>query len=138
MRILLGDEPSFNGRGILGGMKALALVGALVALVVPLAPTASTSSKPVLRVLEKAPLVLQGTGFEQAEWVKVTVSTEPRVLSQWKHASRVGSFVARFDTVVDACYGAKAASAVGKRGSKAVIALVRPWERYCVEPGTPP
>jgi hypothetical protein len=111
---------------------ALALSGILVALV---APAASTSVKPTLRVLDKAPLVLTGTGFKRAEWVKVSVATEPTELSQWRRASRFGSFVVRFDTVVDACYGARSALAVGKRGSRASIVLERPWERYCLVPG---
>jgi hypothetical protein len=114
---------------------ALALVGGLVVVVAPLAPAASTSAKPALGVLDKAPLVLKGTGFKRAEWVKVSVATEPAELSQWKRASRFGSFVVRFDTVVDACYGARFATAIGKRGSKASIVLERPWERYCVVPG---
>jgi hypothetical protein len=70
--------------------------------------------------------------------VKVTVATEPTELSQWRRASRFGAFVVRFDTVVDACFGARSATAVGRRGSKASIVLERPWERYCVEPGLAP
>ena len=120
-------------------MRLIALaVALLVALIASVSSAASTSAKPTLRVLDKAPLVLVGTGFKRAEWVKVTVATDPTELSQWRHASRFGTFVSRFDTVVDACYGARSATAVGRRGSKASIVLERPWERYCVEPGTPP
>jgi hypothetical protein len=121
--------------------SALALIAMLVVLgvlVVPFAPAASTSAKPTLRVLDKAPLVLTGTGFKRAEWVKVSVTTEPTELSQWRRASRFGSFVARFETFVDACYGARSAAAIGTRGSKASIVLERPWERYCLVPGSAP
>jgi hypothetical protein len=113
---------------------ALALFGVLVASV---APAESFSVKPALRVLDKAPLVLKGTGFKRGEWVKVTVSTEPAELSQRRRASPSGSFVVQFDTFVDVCYGAKAATAVGARGSKASIVLERPWERYCLVPVVP-
>ncbi len=112
----------------------LALLGGLVVLV---APAASISPKPALRVLDKAPLVLKGTGFKQGEWVKVTVATDPTELSLRRRASRVGSFVVRFDTFVDVCYGARAATAIGTRGSKASIVLERPWERYCLVPVVP-
>lgn len=118
-------------------LKALA-VALLAALVASFSAAASTSAKPALRVLDKAPLVLTGTGFKGTEWVKVTVATEPTELSKWRRASRFGTFVVQFDTVVDVCYGARAATAVGKRGSKASIVLERPWERYCVESGPAP
>lgn len=120
-------------------MRLLALaVALLVALIASFSSAASTSARPALRVLDKAPLVLVGTGFKRAEWVKVTVATEPTVLSQSRRASRFGTFVVRFDTFVDACYGARSATAVGMRGSRASIVLERPWERYCLVPGGAP
>ena len=112
----------------------LALFGGLVVLVAPAEPT---SARPALRVLDKAPLVLKGTGFKQGEWVEVIVAAQPTELSQRRRASRFGSFVVQFDTVVNVCYGAKAATAVGRRGSKASIVLERPWERYCLVPLVP-
>jgi hypothetical protein len=114
---------------------AFSLLGVLIA---PLAPAASGSAHPALRVLDKAPLILRGTGFEPAERVKVTVVTQPAQLVRLTRASRFGKFVVQFDTVVDACYGARTARAVGRRGSKASIVLERPLQRYCVAPGGAP
>jgi hypothetical protein len=113
----------------------VALLGVLIA---SLAPAASDSAQPALRALDKAPLVLRGTGFQPAERVKVTVVTQRARLVHHTFASRLGIFVVRFDTIVDACYGARAATAAGTRGSKASIVLARPLERYCVEPGGAP
>jgi hypothetical protein len=115
-------------------------VALLVALIASFSSEASTSAKPALRVLDKAPLVLVGTGFKRAEWVrvKVTLAAEPAELSQSRRASRLGTFVMRFNTVVDVCYGASSANAVGMRGSRASIVLERPGERYCLVPGGAP
>jgi hypothetical protein len=112
-----------------------ALLGVLIA---PLAPAASESTRPALRVLDKAPLILRGTGFKPAERVKVTVVTQPAQLVRRSSTSRFGTFVVRFDTTVDPCYGARAAAAVGMRGSKASIVLARPLQRSCVELGGAP
>lgn len=119
----------------------LAVVVALVALVAPLAPLAAAApdaGHPALRVLDKAPLVLRGTGFERWERVKVTVVAKHAHLVRRALASRLGTFVVRFDTVVDSCNGARAATAVGARGSKASIVLERPWQRECTEPSGAP
>jgi hypothetical protein len=89
-------------------------------------------------VLDKAPLVLRGTGFKPADRVKVSVVTASDQLVRLTRASRFGTFVVRFDTVVDACYGARAAAAVGTRGGRATIVLARPLDRYCVAPGGAP
>lgn len=120
-------------------MRRIALVFALLGvLIAPLASAASESTQPALRVLDKDPLILRGTGFKPAERVKVTVVTQPAQLVRRARASRFGTFVVQFDTIVDACYGARGAAAVGTRGSKASIVLARPLPRYCVEPGGAP
>lgn len=118
--------------------RALLLVSLLVALVAPLSPSASTSPQPALGVLDKAPLVLRGTGFKPADRVSVSVVTESGRLVRVTRASRFGTFVVRFDTVVDACHGARAATAIGRRGSRAAIVLARPLDRNCVAPGGAP
>ena len=110
----------------------LVMGGALVSPLAAAAP-APDSTHPELRVLAKAPLILRGTGFEPAEQVRVTVVAQHAKLVRRAVASRLGAFVVRFDTAVDACYGARAATAVGAHGSRASIVLERPWERHCVE-----
>lgn len=107
-------------------------------LTAPFSLAAATSPQPTLRALDKAPLVLLGTGFKRVERVKVSVVTQPVQLIRTTRASRAGTFVVRFDTIVDACYGARTATAIGARGSRATIVLARPLDRYCVEPGGAP
>ena len=120
-------------------MRRIALSFALLGvLIAPLTPAASQSTRPALRVLDKAPLILSGTGFKPAERVKVTVVTQPAQLVRRASASRFGTFRVQFDTMVDPCYGARAARVVGTRGSKASIVLARPLQRSCVEPGGAP
>lgn len=114
---------------------ALSLLSLLAA---PFSLAASTSPQPTLRALDKAPLVLLGTGFKRVERVKVSVVTQPVQLIRTTRASRSGTFVVRFDTIVDACYGARTATAIGARGSRATIVLARPLDRYCVEPEVAP
>jgi len=105
----------------------------LVVSSAPLAHATSDPTEPALQVLDKAPLVLWGTGFAPAERVKVTVVTPHSELVRRTRASRFGRFVVRFETVVDACYGARRATAAGRRGSRVSIVLDRPLERACVE-----
>ena len=120
-------------------MRRLALIcGTLGVLVAPPAQATSDSSRAALQVLDRAPLVLLGTGFVPAERVQVTVVTRGGELVSRTRASQRGRFVARFDTVVDACHGARRATAVGRRGSKVSIVLERPVERECVEPSGVP
>ncbi len=115
-------------------MREMALiVTALGALIAPLAQATSNSTEPALQVLDRAPLVLRGTAFVPAERVKVTVVTPDAELVRRTRASRLGRFVVRFNAVVDVCYGARTATAVGRRGSKASIVLERPVQRECVE-----
>jgi hypothetical protein len=117
---------------------ALLLVSLLVALIAPLSSPASTSPQPTLRVLDKAPLVLRGTGFKRADRVRVSVVTASLELVRTPRASRFGTFVVRFHTFVDACHGARAATAVGMHGGEAAIVLVRTLDRYCLAPGGAP
>jgi hypothetical protein len=120
-------------------MRRIALVvSVLSALIAPLAGAASDSAQPRLRVLDKAPLVLRGTGFAAAERVKVAVVTRDGEVIRRTRASRLGIFVVRFDTFVDACFGARQANAEGRRGSKASIVLERPLQRECAELGGAP
>jgi hypothetical protein len=114
-------------------MRGIVLVTLLGVSIAPLAQAAPDSTGPALQVLDKAPLVLRGTGFVPTERVRVTVVTAHAQLARRAQASGVGRFVVRFDTVVDACYGARAATAVGRRGSKVSLVLERPWQRHCVE-----
>lgn len=109
------------------------LFAGLGILIAPLARATSDSTEPALEVLDKAPLVLQGTGFVPAERVRVTVVTRDAELVRRTRASRLGRFIVRFDTVIDVCSGARSATALGRRGSTVSIVLERPWERECAE-----
>ena len=114
-------------------MRGIVLFTLLGVSIAPLARATPDSTGLALQVLDKAPLVLRGTGFVPAERVRVTVVTAHAQLVRRTRASGVGRFVVRFDTVVDACYGARKATAVGRRGSKVSLVLERPLQRHCVE-----
>lgn len=120
-------------RGHTRRMRRIALFTLLGVSIAPLAQATPDSTAPALHVLDKAPLVLRGTGFVPTERVKVTVITPHAELVRRTWASRLGRFVVRFDTVVDACYGARRATAVGRRGNKVSIVLERPLQRECAE-----
>jgi hypothetical protein len=109
------------------------LIVAIGTWVAPLAAETLDPAQPALQVLEKAPLALRGTGFVPGERVTVTVTTADGELGRRTRASRLGRFVVRFDTFVDACHGARKAFAVGRRGSKASLVLERPAYRECAE-----
>ena len=119
-------------------MRGIALLTLLGVSIAPLAQATPDSTGPALQVLDKAPLVLRDTGFKPTDRVSVSVVTESGQLVRVTRASRFGTFVVRFDTVVDACHGARAATAIGRRGSRAAIVLARPLDRYCVAPGGAP
>ena len=127
-----------DGRNTCGVKRTTLVLVAAVSLVAPLAAAMPDSVHPALRVLDKAPLILRGTGLEPEERVRVTVVAQHAQLVRRVLASRLGTFVVRFDTVVDACYGARAATAVGTRGTRVSIVLERRWQRECTEPSDAP
>jgi hypothetical protein len=101
---------------MLPGMRVL--LGATLALV--LVPAALATSQPRVRLADRTPATVAGTGFHARERVVVTVYARPAHLSKTVVTTARGTFLARFaqNLVVAQC-GQVAVSAVGVRGDRA-------------------
>jgi hypothetical protein len=115
-------------------MRRVALSLLLVALVLPLA--ASAVGGAALRIVDRSPLVVQGSGFKRLEPLTVTAIRRQGPLVRRLVATRAGSFSVRFATTVEWCGGAREIRAVGRKGSTAVLTL-RPDKSDCAELGLP-
>jgi hypothetical protein len=90
----------------------------------------STSGRATLKLVNKAPLKLRGSGFLTRERVRITVSAQRRTTKRVIASAR-GSFVVAFsDVVVDRCHGLTVV-AVGAGGSRASLKLPQP---HCPPP----
>jgi hypothetical protein len=108
-------------------MHRLALTAvAASALILGLASADAGVAKTRVRMVEPAPLVLQGVGFERAELVRVTVSLGDRSTTRKLRANRAGSFTTRFEGIRYSRCGAAAleVDAVGSRGHRVSWKLV--------------
>jgi hypothetical protein len=85
--------------------------------------TAGAAPRASLRVVERAPLVLRGTGFKPRETVRVRLMA-PAALRVVR-ASRAGGFVVRFRGV-DRCGGILVVRAAGAQGDHVLLRLPRP------------
>ncbi|MCI0637308.1 MAG: hypothetical protein L0206_25835 [Actinobacteria bacterium] len=94
---------------------ALALAGATAA-------TPSTDAKPAIRVLDRAPLVIRGSGFHARVRVTVTATTELRRARRVAVTSRRGSFTVHFDFGLTPCTRATLVAA-GARGPSVLLKL---------------
>jgi len=113
------------------GMRT-SLVTVLLALVVAAvaigSALGSASKPPKLRVLDRAPLRLAGTGFRKQERIRLTVSAG----ATWRktiRASSTGGFSTSFaDVAVDRCMGvvAIARGATGDMASAKVMPMACP------------
>lgn len=99
---------------------------ALVAVLAASAPGgASSPPEPRLRLADRAPLTVHGSGFRRYESVTVTARTAV-VQRLTVRAGAVGSFVAVFRRLrLDRCHGATV-TAVGTTGNRAVLKLLPP------------
>ena len=80
----------------------------------------ATTTQPRLRLLDAAPVVLRGVGFQPRERVRILVYAGERAVKRVA-AGRRGTFVVRFgDLQADRC-AAFSAVAAGNRGSRAAF-----------------
>ena len=87
--------------------------------------SATTAPKPTLRISDASPLALSGTGFRTRESVRLRLSTTSWKSSRKVRAGARGSFRAVFASVnLDRCSGLRV-DAVGARGSRAKLTLLR-------------
>lgn len=98
---------------------AIALSGALPALTA----AAHSQGTAALRLQDRSPVIVAGTGFERGEQVRVTLI---RDTSTWRfvRAGRPGTFVVTFaGASVSRCDLVRVV-AVGSRGSRAVLKIL--------------
>jgi hypothetical protein len=113
--------------GILGHeMHRLVLTTvAASALAVGVASADAGATKPRVRIMDPAPLVLQGVGFDREEVVRLTVSLGDRTVTRKLRANRLGAFTTRFDAMrYSRCGPALEVKAVGSLGHRVSWQLV--------------
>jgi hypothetical protein len=85
---------------------------------------AADARRPALRIVDLAPLTVQGTSFKAGERVKLLVNAGgPH--AKTVRAGRRGGFTVRLDVSVRGCT-AVVVQAIGGRGSRAMVDLTRP------------
>jgi hypothetical protein len=93
-------------------------------LVLATAVGAADAKRPALRILDLAPLTVQGTSFQPGERVKLLVNAGGPVARSVRAGAR-GGFTVRLGVSVRGCT-AVVVQAVGGRGSRAMVDLTRP------------
>jgi hypothetical protein len=105
-------------------MKATFLTVACSALALAV-PAVAAGPMPVLRLVSTQPLTVKGTHFKSHERVRVTASGEMTKRSKLVRASTTGTFKVSFSSgpTIDPCVESVRISAVGARGSDALMKL---------------
>jgi hypothetical protein len=98
-------------------MRGVGIILSLVAVLLAASAAASgtAATRPTLRVVDRTPVVIRGTGFAPAERVTVVVAAG----SRWSRrvTATDGTFVARFNVVLGRCarYSVQAFGSTGTR-----------------------
>ena len=95
----------------------------LLPLVLANASSAGLSDRPTLRLIDRAPVVVRGVGFEASERVTVVLVADRRV-SERLRAGAGGNFVARFNRSLGRC-SRFSLQAYGSSGSRARLLPAR-------------
>jgi hypothetical protein len=104
----------------------MGLVAVVIALVWASAAVSSPPRpKPHLRLLDRAPLTLNGTHFRARERVRITVVTT-ETQKRTVRSARDGSFTTQLDGVTVGRCGGLAVQAVGARGDTASLKVLQP------------
>jgi hypothetical protein len=101
-------------------MRAVGAAAVMVALVWTSGALSSTPPKPHLRLLERAPLTVNGTHFRGRERVRIKIVTS-ELQTRSVRTARDGSFTTRFDTTSIGRCGGLAIQATGARGDQATL-----------------
>ena len=112
-------------------MRRVAIAIALLAILLPLA--ASAAGRAGLRITDRSPLAVRGTGFRPLERVTVTAFEPQGSLVRRAVATRAGAFTVRFAASSDWCNGVREIRAVGRAGSRAVVWAL-PARAECAAP----
>lgn len=107
-------------------MRALpaAVAAALILGAAGTALGADEAKRPALKILDLAPLRVQGTNFEAGERIRLLVNARGP-LAKTVRAGERGGFTVRLGVSVDGCT-AVVVQAIGARGSRAMVDLTRP------------
>jgi hypothetical protein len=114
----------------------LAAVAVAVAVLSTSVSAGGVVGKPALRVLDRQPLVVRGSGFAPRERVVVSAFTTSRKIVERPVATATGTFTARFELAYGTCTGIQVVRAVGARSATVTIRSV-PTIRDCPPPATP-
>jgi hypothetical protein len=102
----------------------LATVAGLLLAGAGAAYSAGEAKRPTLRILELAPVRIQGTNFKPGERVKLLINAGGPVAKSVRAGPR-GGFTTRLDVSVRGCDGL-VVQAIGGRGSRAMTDVTRP------------
>jgi hypothetical protein len=86
---------------------------------------AETMRRPVLRLVDKQPVTLNGLAFKAHERVRVTIKSDEFRRTRTVRATRRGAFAVEFDVRLGRCSGLFA-TASGSLGSRAAHKLPQP------------
>jgi hypothetical protein len=108
-------------------MHRLVLITVVASVLAVAVASTAVASEPKVRVrmLDRAPLTLQGVGFAGEERVRLTVSLGERTALRKLRANAAGSFTTRFDALrYGRCGPPLEVLAVGSRGHRVSWQLV--------------
>jgi hypothetical protein len=108
---------------ILGAVRLVALAVLIGVAIAPAASIASPQAPPALRVVDRSPLTVLGTGFKPRERVVVSTMKSENPARVKVVASRKGRFRARLQVTFDPCTGPAFIRATGIKGSIVVLKL---------------
>jgi hypothetical protein len=108
-------------------ISALLVAGlALAAGLGPAAARSTTTAKPVLRLVQRTPLKIQGTRFKARERVRLTAVTPGDRAVVTARSTRLGRIVATFGNFAAPLCKRLSITAVGARGDRATLEVNPP------------
>jgi hypothetical protein len=105
-----------------------ALVAVLLGALAASGTASGVASKPTLRLLDRQPVTVKGSGFRHRERVRVTVVSD-RVAVRTGRTTSAGTFTVRFAGVsfsFDRCGNGWTVTARGAQGDSATLKLPQP------------
>lgn len=102
-------------------MTVVVAAGALACSLVAVEVTGAATRAPSLRLLARQPLTVTGKGFGPLERVRLVASWESGKAMRRTRATHAGAFLVRFRSIRLGRCEALRVSAVGSRGSRAVL-----------------
>jgi hypothetical protein len=110
-----GDTRAMRGSSVVVSAVALAAL--------TFAPAASPTTAPTLRLMDKAPLTVQGVRFDPDATVRVRATTFTRAWTKRVEVNSTGRFVVRFPVEAGGCGVYVAIHAIASDGTRAALRL---------------